>query len=92
MMDYEERTRLNTVWRGRRLVACRSIGALDEVIRALPEGPYSQIKSGHDCNEGPFPGTTPQMKQELLNMSSLLLRMVLTASDGHVSPQTLRSF
>lgn len=79
-------------YRARRLRACRAISDLCAVIDALPEGPYSQIRQGHNPNEGPFPGSSLSRKRELKNLAATLLRMTLADNDGYVSDDNLRFY
>jgi len=91
-MSLEEQNRMLKTFRGRRFIACRAADLLRDVIRELPEGPYSQMQDGHNVRQEGLPGSTLHQKAELENMANLLLRMILTANDGSISPSKLNSF
>lgn len=76
-------------WRGRRLRTCRVIEELNNIIESLvfpDDGKDLPPKHGL-----PAPLTEAHM-QELQNMTTVLLRLILIANDGNVSPQRLSRF
>lgn len=76
-------------WRGRRLLVCRTIDQLDEIISALA----SDDGSDPPPSEYGLP-TPPNAAQinELHNMAKVLFRMIILWNDGNVSPQKLPRF
>jgi len=86
-MDYQERDKLSKSWRGRRLLTCRAIGDLHCMIENL----------GVEENSDPIPDgfvstITPELKEELMNQATVLLRTILLHNDGRVSPSRLQRF
>lgn len=86
-MTEEDRLRMLRNWRGRRLLACRAVDELEAVIRSLGREDGSQLPP-----DGGLPAVSEGLNLELLNMASLLLRLVLRANDGHVSNSRLQRF
>jgi hypothetical protein len=87
-MDLAERKRLIGGWRGRRLLACRGVDELHEVIAGLAS------ENGEDLppDDGlPSPPSAAQIR-ELQNSAANLLRMILLWNDGRVSPDELHRF
>lgn len=91
-MDYEETRRMMTSMRGRRYLACRALQEVEQVIENLPDGPYSQLRENSFCAEGPFPGSSAQMKHEMRMMTRVLLRMILAQNDGRISHDKINGF
>lgn len=94
MADYadkiNEEKRLLSSYRGRRYLACR---ALDQVKSIID---YIGVEDGSDIVLPPEGGLPPvpsdQVKTEMKNLTSVLLRLILTHNDGHVSKQELRTW
>lgn len=94
MADYgdkmAEEKRLLSSYRGRRYLACN---ALDQVKRIID---HIGVEDGSDIILPPDGGLPPvpndQIKTEMKNLTSVLLRLILTHNDGHVSNQTLRTW
>lgn len=88
MRELTERRRLMQNWRGRRLLACRAISDLDSIIGSLGVEDGSELPPNGSTPDTP----SPAMVAELQNMAANLLRMILIANDGSVSPQKLQRF
>lgn len=87
-MDIEEKKRLCRNWRGRRLLACRAVGDLEDVIAALGEEDGSQLPLAEGMPATPTKG----IKDELRNSAVNLLRLVLLHNDGNVGPSRLQGW
>jgi hypothetical protein len=74
-------------WRGRRFLACTLENDLEEVIKNLGNGDEENPEKSMITNP-----ISEEYRRELITMSTLLLRMILVANDGRVSPATLRRF
>lgn len=72
-------------WRGRRLAACRLTDEIELVINALGKVDGSELPP-----DSGLPQISEVHRNELRNLSSLLLRMILAANDGHVSSSKLQ--
>jgi hypothetical protein len=72
-------------WRSRRLRACRAADELESIINSLGLEDGSELPP-----EGGLPTISEAHRHELRNAASLLLRMVLVANDGHISPAKLQ--
>ena len=94
MADYidkiNEEKRLLSNYRGRRYLACN---ALDQVRRLID---HIGVEEGNSIILPPDGGlpTAPndQVKNELKNLTSVLLRLILTHNDGHMSKRELRTW
>ena len=75
-------------WRGRRYLACRAIGDLEQVIDHLGHDDGTQLPPEFGLPAAP----TDLLRNEIKNAAAHLLRLVNIHNDGHVSIQTLRSF
>jgi hypothetical protein len=75
-------------WRGRRLLACQSVSELVAIIGNLGVEDGTQLPPSDSTSLVP----SPEMLNEMENMASLLLRMILLHNDGRVSPQRLPRF
>jgi hypothetical protein len=87
-MDLAERKQMIEGWHGRRLLACRAVGELHDVIAGLAS------ENGVDLpprGELPAPPSAAQIR-ELQNSAANLLRMILLWNDGRVAPQELHRF
>lgn len=83
----EDRERLSN-WRGRRLYACRANDEIHNLIEMLGVEDGSQL---------PLPGgyaAAPMeiQKEEMKNLATTLMRMILIWNDGHVSSSKLNRF
>lgn len=84
-MTEEDRIKMLRSWRGRRLLACRATDDIEAIIRALGRDDGSDLPP-----DGGLPPVNEVQRNELLNLAALMLRMILNANDGHVSPSKLR--
>lgn len=86
-MKLEEQKRMAQGWRGRRFLACHAADQLERVIENLGRD------NGADL---PPPNGLPEIsdttREEIKNQAAVLLRMILAANDGLVSPQRLRHY
>jgi hypothetical protein len=94
MADYvdsmKEEKRLLSSFRGRRLLACRALDQVKLIIDhiGIEEGEGRLLPP----EEGLPPVPSNQIKREMKNLTSVLLRLILTHNDGHVSNQELRTW
>jgi hypothetical protein len=72
-------------WRSRRLRACRAADEFDSIINALGLEDGSELPPEYG-----LPTISEAHRHELRNAAALLLRMVLVANDGHISPAKLQ--
>ncbi len=87
-MEIEDRERLQRNWRGRRLLACRLVGDLEQVIDHLGDDDGSQLPLPDGMPAKPTEG----VKSELRNSAVNLLRLILLHNDGRVSPDKLNAY
>jgi hypothetical protein len=73
-------------WRSRRLRACRAAEEFESIISALGLEDGSELPPA----DGGLPTISEAHRRELKNATALLLRMVLIANDGQVSPAKLQ--
>lgn len=86
-MTYDDEKRLVKGWRGRRLLACRAVSLLDQIIENLGEDDGTSLPP-----DGGLPVVQRQMRVELGNQAAVLLRMILAQNDGGVSGSRLQRF
>jgi hypothetical protein len=89
--DPDEFNRLLRSWRGRRLLACNACDVLDAVASHLGEEVVDSARPWVEVRPG-FVPATPAQKAELRNAIALVLRLLLVANDGSVSPDQLHRF
>jgi hypothetical protein len=92
-MDYmdkiaQEKRSLSN-YRGRRYLACN---ALDQVKRIIDHIGIEEDPKVYPPEQGLPAIPTDQVKQEMKNLTSVLLRLILTHNDGHMSSQDLRTW
>lgn len=87
-MELKEKKRLCQNWRGRRFLACRLIGDLEDVIANLGDEDGSQLPLPDGMPTPP----TKAMRAEMQNTARNLLRLILLHNDGQVSPARLQGF
>lgn len=93
MADYldriNEEKRLLSSFRGRRLLVCQALDQVKKVIDfiGVEEDPKNIIPEG-----GLPPTPNDQVKNEMKNLTSVLLRLILTHNDGHMSKDELRTW
>lgn len=75
-------------WRTRRLLACTLVADLRTVIEHLGTDDGSELPPS-DSAAAPI---TDDMRRELSNAATVLLRQVLLFNDGRVSPAVMRKF
>lgn len=75
-------------WRGRRLLACRAADELERIINHIGIEDGSELPP----SDGGLPKINEGQRNELLNATALVLRLVLGANDGNVSPARLRRY
>lgn len=78
-------SRMLNNWRGRRLLACRAVDDLERIIDHLGVEDGSELPPPNG-----LPAVTSGHQNELRNAAALLLRMILGANDGNVSPARLQ--
>ncbi len=83
-----ERTRLLSGWRGRRLLACRAAQDLHDIADALAADNGDDLPPNYGLPQPPSPGHI----REIQNSAAVLLRTILLWNDGSVSPSTLHRF
>lgn len=88
-MDYEEEKRLMKNWRGRRLMACRTIDTLQTIIDNLGVEEDPKVLPSVD-SKAIVPNES--QKREMKNLAAVLLRMILNHNDGGLSNQELRTW
>lgn len=87
MTCYDDADKMVKGWRGRRLLACRMLDIVDDIIENLDTHPPDE----DPAPSGGFPHPpTAMQKQEMKNQVTSLLRSILLWNDGHVSQQELR--
>jgi hypothetical protein len=87
-MTLEEEMRMVKNWRGRRFLACRAMQQIERVIDNLGVEDGTAMPPEH----GSQMPISPPVKNEIANAASVLLRLILAANDGSVSPARLRTF
>ena len=88
-MELNERRRLLQNWRGRRFLACRASDDLRSVCMALGDGDGSELPP---TDTNPLPEVSPALKAELENAVVTVLRLIMIANEGNVSPSRLNAF
>lgn len=81
-MDLEQERRMLQNYRGRRLLACRAMATIEQVITHIGCEDGSQLPIP-DHTMPPAPSAA--RKREMKNIASALLRMILVENDGMVS-------